>query len=176
MPKLPQRELDRLIDAAMDHAQKEIGGPGASVQAGYDAMEATGAYFRFNNVAWPKTLELATFYGWEPEHDEQYYLPKGNQVVSAEDANNLAAALERAVAGLSQIVSMHRSHDVLPLGQVLPEQILPELERLGLNFEGLGVNAVGPRKDLEPIAFWANNPDQLRRFLRFARQGAFQID
>ena len=98
MPKLPQRELDRLIDAAMDHAQKEIGGPGASMQAGYDAMEATGAYFRFNNVAWPKTLELATFYGWEPEHDEQYYLPKGNQVVSAEDANNLAAALERAVA------------------------------------------------------------------------------
>ena len=95
---------------------------------------------RFSNVVWPKALELATFYGWEPEHDEQYYLPKGKQAVSAEDANNLAAALERAVAGLSQIVSMHRSHDVLTRPRNRISKLLGILGKTGTQIDNTRIS------------------------------------
>ncbi len=167
VPEPPRHELERLMKEAMDSALRKTGDPVMARQAGFDAGAATGAYFRFNYVAWPKALELARFYGWESEHDAQYYLPNDGQVVSAEDAKKLAVALERAVASLARIAPMHKSYGVLPLNQAVPE-----IE----GTDGLGGVAVGPRKDLAPVAFWADNPDKLRHFIRFARQGAFRIE
>ncbi len=169
IPEPPQHELERLIDEATDRARRKTGDPDAVSHAAYDAMEATGAYFRFNYVAWPKALELARFYGWEPEHDEMYYPFNEGQVVSAADANNLAAALERAVESLAQVTSIQPSHGVLLAHQKSPlQQAVSQL---------VGEDTIiGPRADLSPEAFWADNADTLRRFIRFARQGAFRID
>ena len=169
IPEPPQHELERLIDEATDRARRKTGDPDAVSHAAYDAMEATGAYFRFNYVAWPKALELARFYGWEPEHDEMYYPFNEGQVVSAADANNLAAALERAVESLAQVTSIQPSHGVL-----LPHQKSP-LQQAMSQLVG-GDTIIGPRADLSPEAFWADNADKLRRFIRFAQQGAFRID
>ena len=165
----PQHELERLIDEATDRARRKTGDPDAVSHAAYDAMEATGAYFRFNYVAWPKALELARFYGWEPEHDERYYTFNEGHVVSAADTNNLAAVLERAVESLAQVTSIQPSYGVL-----LPHQKSP-LQQAISQVVGGGIT-VGPRGDLSPEAFWADNADKLRRFIRFARQGAFRID
>ncbi len=169
IPEPPQHELERLIDEATDRALRKTGDPGAAGDAAFDAMEATGAYFHFNFVAWPKALELARFYGWEPEHDETYYHFNDGQVVSVADANNLAAALERAVESLAQVTSIQPSYGVLP-----PHQKSP-LQQAISQVLGGGIT-VGPRGDLSPEAFWADNADTLRRFIRFARQGAFGID
>ncbi len=168
IPEPPQHELERLIDEATDRARRKTGDPGAAGDAAFDAMEATGAYFHFNFVAWPKALELARFYGWEPEHDETYYHFNDGQVVSAADANNLATALERAVESLAQVTSIQPSYGVLPPHQKSPLQ--QAISRV------LGVDiTVGPREELSPEAFWADNADTLRRFIRFARQGAIWI-
>ena len=114
----------------------------AASQAECDATEAAGNYFYFKFVAWPAALALAARHGWEPERDERYYTLNEGHVVSVADANNLAAALERAVESLARVPSLHPSHPV----------------------------------DLSPEEFWAGNADKLRRFIRFARQGAFGID
>ena len=169
IPEPSQHEFERLIDEATDRARTKTDDPGAAAHAEFDAMEATGAYFHFNFVAWPKALELARFYGWEPEHDETYYHFNDGQVVSAADANNLAAALERAVESLAQVTSIQPSYGVL-----LPHQKSP-LQQAISQLVGGGIT-VGPRGDLSPEAFWADNADKLRHFIRFARQGAFRID
>ncbi len=84
----------------------------AASQAECDATEAAGNYFHFQFVAWPAVLVLAVHHGWEPEHDERYYTVNEGHVVSAADANNLAAALERAVESLARVPSLHPSHPV----------------------------------------------------------------
>ena len=128
----------------------------AASQAECDATEAAGSYFYFNFVAWPAVLVLAIHHGWEPEHGAEQYTHNDWQVVSAADANNLAAALERAVESLARVPSLHPSHPV--------------------HRGARGLEEIKQVLDLSPEEFWVDNGDVLRRFIRFARQGAFGID
>jgi hypothetical protein len=72
-----------------------------------------GVYFYWNMWNWPHVLKLAYDYGWKPRgtkyNDPQYdpkveakwngsYCCNNFQVVTDEDAHNLACALQRAVA------------------------------------------------------------------------------
>ena len=79
---------------------------------GYDLISESGQELRFNYRGYPHIIDLALQYGWEPLgttmpawHDEKYgkrddwpgiYCSNDYQVVSAEDANNMADALGRA--------------------------------------------------------------------------------
>lgn len=93
---------------------------------GYDLVSKTAGDFRFNQFAWPKALDLAKLYDWQPQgtrinveflrhlareegvdpttliaerivaFDGSYYSNDG-QIVTAADALNLALALEKAL-------------------------------------------------------------------------------
>src|SRR6266498_363908 len=70
---------------------------------------------KFSRQSWPKALELARLYGWRPmgtrlpflsgfyELNAEWngtYLTNDGQIVKAEDAFSLAAALERALGDI----------------------------------------------------------------------------
>ena len=66
-----------------------------------------GGYFRWLNYAWEEVLVIAKLGGWKPlavttfeggeQHDTCYYMYNDGQVVTAKDAKNMAAALERSL-------------------------------------------------------------------------------
>ena len=90
-------------------------------------LSGAGGYQRFSNASWRDVLELAHLYGWKPagtepgqwcdpetgELDEQLsgdpdewcgtYFGNDYQWVTAEDAANMADALERARGGMPDL-------------------------------------------------------------------------
>lgn len=79
---------------------------------GYDVSNGAGAYVRFSGSGWDLALAVARHYGWEPAGipkpstwderrdgpwEDEYWMNAGQEVTAA-DAANLAAALERALA------------------------------------------------------------------------------
>ena len=145
-------ELAAIINDA--HAQASDN-PLQLMQAGFDALEATGCYFRFNYVAWPHLVVLAKKHGWDPSSEPEHE-------VSDSDAESLADSLERVlltIKNIQPIVSSHAISATGPFGIELPD----------------GVTSAGPRTDLSAETFWADNPDKIKRFIKFARQGRFSI-
>lgn len=69
---------------------------------GYDlyGVEDDERYFRFNIFNWSKALEMAEENDWQPL-GRNYYTNDG-QIVSAEDAKNLADAVEKGIGNLGQ--------------------------------------------------------------------------
>ena len=80
-------------------------------------LYGSGGYFGFNWAGWRSALELAEAHGWQPagteppidpetggELDRSWdgdYFSNGNQLVTGEDAADLARALERALPEMS---------------------------------------------------------------------------
>lgn len=70
-------------------------------------LDGKGGYFRWLNYAWGEVVVMARLCGWQPlvvavfddgERDETvYYLSNDGQLVTARDARNFAAALERSL-------------------------------------------------------------------------------
>lgn len=67
---------------------------------GYDLYNSKKHYVRFNVRAWPLLLELAFHYGWNRTGIN--YL-SNDVIVTKEDAENIASALEKALPDLPDI-------------------------------------------------------------------------
>jgi len=73
----------------------------------YVLTRADGEHFRFEHSAWAPLLHVARLHGWQPqgvESDEQQYIVNVGQYVTAVDAGELAAALERALNDIPETV------------------------------------------------------------------------
>ncbi|NIR29183.1 MAG: hypothetical protein GWN84_07680 [Gammaproteobacteria bacterium] len=163
-PALSEDEQQNLLGRIMRNAVSRFPfDPIKAIQAMWDGYAETGRYFRFNIVAFPKLVELAERHGWRPakrlfpDADDFRYVGCGE--VSAEDARSFADALERALDALNDVEPMQP-----PYGET---EVIP----------GTGIMGIGPRGDLSPEAFWSGRAakEKIRRFIQFARHGAFTI-
>lgn len=147
-------EQDEIRNAVM---KDRDGDPRMIMQEWYDALTATGRYFRFASVAWPKALQLAREHGWRPEHEDDYYTRQRGEVVSDADAARLADAIDLASVGLPEPDwSRH-----------------PFEKRIDDDTVMYGADAA---RDLSPADFFSYSPGKLQRFAAFARKGAFTIE
>lgn len=143
---------------------------------------------KFSRQFWAKALELARLYGWRPLGTRPTpgmefsklgadwlgtYLTNDGQVVSAEDACALAAALERSLEDIPD-VTLEPDWDLSRwLEDDLPEWFSPEEHELMEEElqDGL-LDILGTH----PLAFFAGNEKpQLVQFIRFCRLGSFEI-
>jgi hypothetical protein len=143
---------------------------------------------RFSRQAWAKALELARLYGWQPmgtrppsipDFDELgadwtgTYLTNDGQVVKAEDARALAAALERALESIPDTNLQINWASKFWLEDDLPEWLSPAERAIieeGLQ-EGL-LDTMG----IHPFEFFAGSEKRhLIQFIRFCRLGSFEI-
>jgi hypothetical protein len=146
-------------------------------------LRGAGGDFRWNYPYWLNLLQLAQEYGWEPagtlpgpgcnEDDEEFaeedvpdeqrcgYDTNDYQRVTAEDAKNLAAALERA----------------LPF---IPDEnkVAPYLEEVRLRGVGV-IYGVNSEADLMLSNLdWFSGvqmKSEVEKFIRFCRAGSFWI-
>jgi hypothetical protein len=128
-------------------------------------LSGAGGYFGINNNAWRCLLELAYRYGgWKPLGTEPFdgllaedkqawdpynYVTNDYQTVTAEDARNLADALERA---------------------------LPDVPGFRAR-EGAWRRVVSPGRGPNCLEFWSGPEarERLLEFIAFARAGGFVI-
>ena len=142
----------------------------------------------FSRQAWPKALELARLYGWQPmgtcpppAYDfhalgadwNGTYLTNDGQLVRAEDACSLADALERSLADIPDVGVKIDWTSQFWLEDPLPEWFSPD-ERTQMEEEltdGL-LDTLG----IPPAEFFAGDDKQyLAEFIRFCRLGSFEI-
>jgi hypothetical protein len=142
----------------------------------------------FSKQFWAKALELARLYGWGPLGTRSTpgfdfsnlgadwlgtYLTNDGQVVSAEDAYALAAALERSLGDIPDTRVETGWDFSLWLKADLPEWFSPmerELVEEELQ-EGL-LDIMGT----PPLEFFAGDEKpHLVQFIRFCRLGSFEI-
>lgn len=93
----------------------------ACINQYYDCLESAGDYVRFNVRSWFIILDTALEYGWQPEHELDYYMKNDGQTASRQDAENLASALEVALT----------SGEVDPLWQAKVEKFIAFCRRDG---------------------------------------------
>ena len=155
----------------------------------YDLLNPSIALCRkFSRQFWAKALELARLYGWQPLGTrpmpgidfsklgadwQGLYLTNDGQIVSAEDACALAAALERSLEDIPE-AGIETDWDLsLWLEDDLPEWFSPEERELVEEElqEGL-LDIMGT----DPLAFFAGDEKyHLVQFIRFCRLGSFEI-
>ena len=141
---------------------------------GYDLYtEDSTAWHRFNIWAWPRVLNLAEAYGWEPLgtiHDNpdwcNSYHSNDNQLVTAEDSSNLAKALRKA---LDAWFSMLKNNVRDPNGQsVISLDYMSEEE-----IEAFTADT--PFGDLQ-FGRDLSWPKYIEQFAEFCEKGAFHIN
>jgi hypothetical protein len=134
---------------------------------GMDLSGAGGEFF-WNFFSWPRLLQIAEEYGWEPAgtlppeymempEEGQWsgdYTSNDQQTVTAEDAWQLAEALERALDDIPEedVLAPYRTETGMI--QLTPDT--PEIDDLDW--------FCGPK-----------HKDHIRKFLQFCRAGSFQI-
>jgi hypothetical protein len=142
----------------------------------------------FSRQSWAKALELARLYGWQPRGTctprvyasyrleaewNGTYLTNDGQIVLAEDAYFLAAALERALDDISDErpemdwnVQSWREDD-------LPEWLAPwERALIEESLQDGLLDTIGT----PPFEFFAGEEkSSLVHFIRFCRLGSFEI-
>jgi hypothetical protein len=142
----------------------------------------------FSKQFWAKALELAQLYDWKPlgtrppSHLDFYelgaewdgrYLTNDGQMVRAEDARSLAAALERSLNDISDEQRAIDWNSMLQLEEDLPEWLSPE-EREFIEEELqdglLDILGTNPRQ-----YFAGNEKRHLKHLIRFCRLGSFEI-
>ena len=142
----------------------------------------------FSKQFWAKALELAQLYDWKPlgtrppshldfhelcaEWDGRY-LTNDGQMVNAEDARSLAAALERSLNDIPDEDLTTDWNSMLQWQDDLPEWLSPE-EREFIEEELqdglLDILGTNPRE-----YFSGNEKRRLKHFIRFCRLGSFEI-
>jgi glycosyltransferase involved in cell wall biosynthesis len=138
---------------------------------GYDLTSESGADLRFTAEAWALLLNLAEAYGWKPcgsaapeeVNPEEWagdYDSNDGQRVSREDAEAMAAALERALADPG------RTEKERHIGRELNE----ELRRLEV--EAFGED-LPPENEGELLT---TDDQTLQALVGFLRAGSFTID
>ncbi len=143
---------------------------------------------KFSRQFWSKALDLAELYGWQPlgtqppsvydfhqlnaEWDGTYFTNDG-QMIKAQDASSLAAALEKALEDIPDANPRMDWNLKLWLEDDLPEWLSPDERELiddGLKDSLLDIMGVNP---LEYFA--GDEKYNLKRFIRFCRLGNFII-
>ena len=143
---------------------------------------------KFSRQFWAKALELVGFYGWQPMGTHQTpthdfckldtdwngtYLTNDGQIVKAEDAMSLAAALERSLDDIPDVnIEMDWSSQFC-IEDDLPEWLSPA-ER-ALIEEGLQ-DGLLDTMGIHPFEYFAGDEKRhLTQFIRFCRLGSFKI-
>ena len=169
-------------------------------------LSGKGGYFRFSQRRWRAVLELAHEHGWEPAGtvppEFTVYAPDGvtvdevrtraerqsyanwsggyftndYQVVSDEDAANIAEALERALddvpdeGGGDQLPTLAQ-HQAYQRGE-LSEERFNEVLKPFVERRAASLSQIPPQT---PTWYFAGEKDYLRKFITFFRAGAFFI-
>jgi hypothetical protein len=122
---------------------------------------------KFSKQFWAKALELARLC-WHGS-----YFTNDGQVVKAEDALSLAAALERSLDDISDVNVEIDWNSQFELEDELPEWLSPE-ERAMIE-EGL-YDGMLDIMGLHPFEFFTGDEKRhLIQFIRFCRLGSFEI-
>ena len=143
---------------------------------------------KFSRQFWAKALQLAGLYGWQPmgthptpNHNfcqlnadwNGSYFTNDGQIVRAEDALSLAAALERSLDDISDVnIEMDWNSQFL-LEDNLPEWLSPEEKELvqeGMEEEMLDIMGIDPHE-----FFGGDDKQILTSLIRFCRLGSFMI-
>lgn len=155
----------------------------------YDLVNLSTAICRtFSRQSWAKALELARLYGWQPlgtnppalidfhELGAEWsgtYLTNDGQVVKAEDARSLAAALESALVDIPDTPPAIDWSPRLWLEDDLPEWLSPiERDIIEETLQDSLLDIAGTH----PVDFFAGHEKKsLAIFIRFCRLGSFEI-
>jgi hypothetical protein len=149
---------------------------------------STAVCKKFSRQSWAKALELAQSYGWRPtgtrapqdfdcyrlnaEWDGRY-LTNDGQIVKAEDAYSLAAALERSLNDIPDANIQIDWDPKLWIEDDLPEWLSP-LER-GIIEEELQ-DGLLDTMGIHPCEYFAGDEKRyLIELIRFCRLGSFEI-
>ena len=155
----------------------------------YDLINPSTAVSRkYSRQFWVKALELARLYGWQPLGTlpvpgvdfsqpgadwHGTYLTNDGQVVRAEDAHALAAALERSLEDISDVrIALDWDPDTWRKYD-LPDWLSPaERELIEGELQEGSLDILG----IHPLAFFAGEEKYyLVQFIRFCRLGSFEI-
>ena len=145
---------------------------------GYELINESGQQLCFNFKGYPRIIDLALQYEWEPLgttmpswHDEKYgkrddwhgiYCSNDFQVVSAEDANNMADALERAQRDLrSKPITDPANKNMINI-------------RTPNGKTTMDVALLDENDELDPSNDWAGDADDLTQTIEFLRLGSFE--
>jgi hypothetical protein len=142
----------------------------------------------FSRQFWAKALELAQFYGWKPqgtrppshfdfyelrtEWDGRYFTNDG-QMVKAEDARALAAALERSLDDISDDKVPTDWNSLVQFEDDLPEWLSPEEKEF---IEEELQDGLLDIMKMSPLEYFAGDEKRyLKGLIRFCRLGSFEI-
>lgn len=155
----------------------------------YDLFNPSIALCRkFSRQFWAKALELAGLYGWRPMGTrptpgvdfyklgadwDGTYLTNDGQIVKAEDAYSLAAALERSLDDIPDADIEMDWDSELWLEDDLPEWLSPEeIELVEEELQDGLLDIMGTH----PLEFFAGvEKRHLVQFIKFCRLGSFAI-
>ena len=156
---------------------------------GYDLVNSSIALCRkFSRQFWTKALELARLYGWQPLGTrptpgldfsklcadwQGVYLTNDGQIVCAEDAYALAAALEKSLDDIPDDRIDTDWDFNLWREDGLPEWLSPEERELVEEELQDGLLDI---RGIHPLEFFAGGEkSHLVQFIRFCRLGSFEI-
>lgn len=149
---------------------------------------ATEICRKFSRQSWAKVLELARLYGWQPMGTQPpsifdfyelgaewngTYLTNDGQVVKAEDARSLAAALESSLDRIPDVAAPVDWNSWLWLEDELPEWLSPEERAI---IEETLQDGLLDTIAIHPVDFFAGEEKRrLKELVRFCRLGSFEI-
>jgi hypothetical protein len=142
----------------------------------------------FSRQFWAKALELARLYGWQPtgtrppvgldlyELNKEWhgrYFTNDGQLVKAEDARSLAAALERSLEDIPDENLPIDWNSMLRREDDLPEWLTPEEREI---IEDELQDGLLDMMGTDPLQYFAGDEKRhLKGFIRFCRLGSFEI-
>src|SRR5215204_7497515 len=155
-------------------------------------LSGAGGIQRFSSTSWCKVLKLAYGYGWKPQGTEpaQWYDENGElvkqispdpdewdgnnyfssdfQLVTEEDAANIADALQQALDDIPDFDTDEKRVEYGP-GELPTSPIERSFVEQGLVIEG-------PNASLSPVEDFSGEAKQeVRDFIRFCQAGEFRI-
>ncbi|HJS18305.1 MAG TPA: hypothetical protein VJ785_06140 [Anaerolineales bacterium] len=150
----------------------------------YDLYHPSTAICRtYSRQFFVKALELGRLYGWEPMGTclpSMYwnewlgtYLTNDGQIVKAEDARSLAAALERSLGDIPDTNPRVNWDPRSWAEEELPEWLtLEEMEIIEDGLQDGLLDVLG----VTPLEYFAGDVKvDLTKFIRFCRLGSFEI-
>ncbi|MDP2966429.1 MAG: hypothetical protein Q8N39_10425 [Pelolinea sp.] len=142
-----------------------------------DLFNDRGGYFGTSNWGWALFIILADMYGWvslgtQPPkwHDpgkpwnKEDYCSNNGQIVTAQDAQGIAAAIESAIQNLSPAPDFQPLEERKPYGSALSERLDMLLRA-----------AQAEKPDTVILGFDLEYKAPLQELVDFCRQGEFKI-